>query len=165
MTTYGGVYRGKVENDLDPMMKGRVQLSVAAIGEGRLNWAEVARPTAGDGVGFWVVPPVGSTVWVMFEAGDPEKPVVVGSSWVGTSTPPASPAVPQVSMWKTESVSLTLSDLPGVGGLTIEVGPPVTQVPIKLVMGATGVELSMGAAKIELSATKVTVNGGALEVM
>ena len=31
MTTYGGVYRGKVENDLDPMMKGRVQLSVAAI--------------------------------------------------------------------------------------------------------------------------------------
>jgi hypothetical protein len=100
---------------------------------------------------------------VMFEAGDPEHPVVVGCSW-GAKTPPASPALPQVSMWKTDAVSLTLSDLPG-GGLTIEVSPPAAQVPMKLVMGGGGIELSMGAAKIELSATTVTVNGGALEVM
>ena len=36
-----GVYRGTVESNVDPLLRGRVQVSVPEVfGDGRLAWAE-----------------------------------------------------------------------------------------------------------------------------
>ncbi|GAA2758333.1 phage baseplate assembly protein V [Actinopolymorpha rutila] len=165
MKTFYGKYRGTVALNIDPLMRGRVQVKVPAVfGDGQLSWAEVCVPYAGDGVGIFAVPPQGAGVWVEFEGGDPQKPIVSGCFW-NAGQAPASPAVPQVKVWKTDAVSITLSDLPGAGGLTIEVGPPAAPVAMKLAMTASGIELSVGASKIELSPASVKVNGGALEVI
>ncbi|MEQ4208814.1 phage baseplate assembly protein V [Actinopolymorpha sp. B9G3] len=164
MATFFGKYRGKVENNIDPMLRGRVQVSVPAVlGDGRMSWAEPCVPYAGSGVGFFAVPPVGAAVWVEFEAGDPDYPILAGAMWNAGEAP--SPGLPDVKVWKTGAVTITLSDLPGAGGVTIEVGSPAVPVPMKLAMTASGMELSMGAASVKLTAASVSVNDGALEVI
>ncbi len=160
-----GKYRGTVAQNVDPMMLGRVQVKVPAVlGDGQLSWAEVCVPYAGDQVGIFAVPPSGAAVWVEFEAGDPERPILAGCFWT-TGQVPASPAVPDVKIIKTGSVSIQLSDLPGGGGLTIEVSPPAVSAPLKFAMTSAGIELSVGASKIELGPASVKINDGALEVI
>ena len=165
MPDFFGKYRGQVENNIDPMQLGRVQVSVPAVlGEGTLSWAMPCAPYAGSGVGFFAVPPVGANVWVEFEAGDPDYPIWSGCFW-GVGEVPALPALPQMKVLKTDSITLTLSDLPGVGGFTLEVNPPAVATPLKLVFDATGIELSNGAASVKLTPVSVSVNNGALEVI
>jgi hypothetical protein len=162
---FHGKYRGTVENNLDPLQRGRVQVQVPAVlGEGRLSWAEPCVPYAGDSVGLFAVPPVGASVWVEFEAGDPSYPILAGCFWK-TGEAPASPALAEVKVWKTDAVRLELSDVPGAGGLTIEVGPPAVPVPMTIACTSSGIELSIGASKVALSPADVSVNDGALRVL
>ncbi|HEX5503425.1 MAG TPA: phage baseplate assembly protein V [Thermomicrobiales bacterium] len=165
MSQFFGKYRGKVQNNVDPLQLGRVQVSAPAVlGDGRLSWALPCVPYAGPGVGLFTVPPIGANVWVEFEGGDPDYPIYSGCFW-GTGEVPALPAVPQVKVLKTDSVTLTLSDLPGAGGFTLEVGPPGVPLPLKLVCNASGIELTNGAASVKLSPVSVSLNNGALEVI
>jgi hypothetical protein len=165
MTPFFGKYRGKVENNIDPMLLGRVQVSAPAVlGEGTMSWAMPCVPYAGSGVGLFAIPPVGANVWVEFEGGDTDYPIWSGCFW-GVGEVPASPAVPQMKVLKTDGITLTLSDLPGGGGLTIEAGPPAVPMPLKVVMNASGIELSNAAASVKLTAASVSVNNGALEVI
>lgn len=160
-----GKYRGKVEQNLDPMLLGRVQVSCPAVlGTGTLSWALPCAPYAGDGVGLFLVPPVGANVWVEFEGGDPLQPILGGCFW-GVGQVPASPAVAQVKILQTDAIKLELSDLPGAGGLTLEVGPPAVPTPVTIKASSTGVEISMGKNKIALTQASVSINDGALEVM
>ena len=164
MSPFYGVYRGTVENNVDPMSRGRVQVSVPAVlGGGRLAWAEPCVPYAGNQVGAFAVPPVGASAWVQFEAGDPDYPVLAGCSW-GPGESPA-PGLPQVLLLATDGITVTASAVPGAGGLTIEVGPPAVPVPVTLALGAHGIELSTGASSITLDGVRVTINNGALEVL
>jgi hypothetical protein len=165
MRQFFGKYRGKVENNLDPMMQGRVQVSVPAVlGDGRMSWAMPCAPYGGSGVGLFLVPPVGANVWVEFEGGDPNYPIWAGCFW-GVGEAPAVPAIPQMKVFKTDGITMTLSDIPGAGGFTLEVGPPVVPTPLKLVFNASGIEMSNTAAVIKLSPVSVNVNNGALEVI
>jgi hypothetical protein len=165
MPEFFGKFRGKVENNIDPMQLGRIQVSVPAVlGEGTLSWAMPCAPYAGSGVGFFAVPPTGANVWVEFEAGDPDYPIWSGCFW-GVGEVPVLPALPQMKVWKTDGITLTLSDLPGVGGFTLEVNPPVVATPLKLVFNAAGIELSNAAASVKLTPVSVSVNNGALEVI
>jgi hypothetical protein len=165
MSPLYGKFRGKVENNIDPMLLGRIQVSApAALGDTTLAWAMPSVPYAGSGVGLFLIPPVDANVWVEFEGGDPDYPIWSGCFW-GIGEAPATPAIPQMKVLKTDGVTLTLSDLPGAGGLTIEVNPPVVATPLKLVFDATGLELSNGIAKIKLTPASVSVNDGALEVI
>jgi len=69
-----GIYRGTAMNTADPMMRGRIQVSVPSVaGGGGTNWAEACRDFKSTST-----PPVGTTVWVMFEGGDVSRPVWVG---------------------------------------------------------------------------------------
>ncbi|MET8909955.1 MULTISPECIES: phage baseplate assembly protein V [Micromonospora] len=159
-----GVYRGKVEQNVDPMLRGRVQVSVPKVlGDGRLAWAEPCVPYAGNGVGGFNLPPVGAAAWVAFEGGNPDYPVLLGCYWQVGESP--APGLPQQRVFQSDSVSVTVSDLPMVGGLTIEVGPPAVLIPLKVVLGSGGIELSTGATKVVLDGVRVSVNDGALEVM
>ena len=159
MTQYFGKYRGQVQNNVDPQMIGRVQVSVPAVlGEGQLSWAMPCSPYAGSGVGFFAVPPSGANLWVEFEGGDPDYPIWSGCFW-GLGEVPAVPAVAAVKMLKTDTCTITLSDLPGVGGVTIETAG------MKIVLSATGLEIDNGqGGSVKLTGPQVSVNNGALEV-
>jgi hypothetical protein len=160
-----GKYRGVVTNNIDPMLLGRVQVSVPAVlGSGQLSWAMPCTPYAGVQVGLFLVPPIGANVWVEFEAGDPDYPILAGCFW-GAGEVPASPAIPDMKLFKTAGISLILSDVPGAGGFTVEVNPPAVPAPMKLVFNASGIEVTHGSASIKLTPVSVSLNNGALEVI
>ncbi|HTF06952.1 MAG TPA: phage baseplate assembly protein V [Asanoa sp.] len=162
--TFHGKYRGTVANNVDPMQLGRVQVNVPAVlGDGQLSWALPCVPYAGDGVGFFAVPPVGANVWVEFEGGDPAYPILAGCFW-GTGQAPGT-GLPTTKVLKTDGVTLTFEDLAGAGGLTIDVASPAVSVPMRISCTASGIELSIGSQKVLLSSSSVSVNNGALEVM
>jgi hypothetical protein len=165
MKQFFGKYRGQVENNVDPQQMGRIQVSVPAVlGEGSLSWAMPCVPYAGPGVGLFTIPPNGANVWVEFEGGDPDYPIWSGCFW-GLGEVPALPALAEMKVLKTDSITMTLSDLPGIGGFTLEVNPPAVPIPVKLVCDASGVELTHGAASIKLTPASVSINNGALEVI
>jgi hypothetical protein len=165
VSRFYGKYRGKVENNIDPLMLGRIQVSAPAVlRDATLAWATPCVPYAGAGVGLFLIPPKGANVWVEFEGGDPNKPIWSGCFW-GIGEVPAQPAIPQMKVLKTDGVTLTLNDLPGAGGVTIEVGPPYTATPLKLVLNSAGIEISNAAASVKLTPATVSLNNGALEVI
>ena len=158
-----GLYRGQVEANVDPMGRGRVQVSVPEVyGDGRLAWAEPCAGYAGDSVGGFALPPVGTAGWIQFERGDPDYPVLAGLLWKDGQSP--AQGIEQEKVFKTSGIKVTLSDAPGSGGVTVEVSSPAANQPVKLALTASGIELSMGSSAIKLDGTKVTVNNGALEV-
>jgi len=153
-----GKYRGKVENNTDPMQLGRLQVSVPAIfGDGRLSWAMPCSPFAGNKVGFFALPPIGSNIWVDFEAGNPDFPVWSGCFW-SPGEVPVLPAVEQTKVFKTAGITMTFSDLPGGGGFTLEVTPPVVAIPLKIVLNSDGVEINNNTSKIKLNPRGIEIN-------
>jgi hypothetical protein len=158
MPAFTGIYRGTVANNIDPLLQGRVQVAVPAVmGEGTLAWAMPCSPYAGDGVGLFTVPPVGANAWVAFEGGNPDFPILVGCFW-GTGQVPASPAVPQMKVLKTDATTITVSDLPGAGGVTIESGSPaIATGTLTIKLDAQGITLSSGQGTIAMAVDSVTV--------
>ncbi len=150
MKKYLGKYRGKVENNIDPMQLGRVQVSVPSVlGDGKLSWAMPCVPYAGKGVGFFAVPPVKANIWVEFEGGNIDYPIWSGCFW-GIGEVPAKPAIEQMKVFKTDSVTLTLSDVPGAGGFKIEVNPPGAALPASINLDSKGIEIKCEPANIKL---------------
>ncbi len=89
-TKFHGMYRGVVENNSDPDKRGRVQVRVWGVHSEDLNhlpssslpWAEAATDLLQGGVagkGRFVLPLIGSQVWVFFENGDHMAPVYFAS--------------------------------------------------------------------------------------
>lgn len=155
-----GKYRGKVENNLDPLKQGRIQVSVPVVlGEGRLSWATPCVPYAGSGVGFFAVPPRDANVWVEFEGGNPDYPIWSGCFW-DTGRAPDPQALALKKIWKTDTATITVDDTPGAGGIKIE-----TAAGMKIQIDSVGIEINNGqGASIKLSGPQISLNGGALEV-
>jgi hypothetical protein len=165
MKRFFGKYRGKCEGNIDPLSLGRIQVSVPKVlGKTKMPFAHPCVPYAGDGVGLLTLPPKGANVWVEFVEGNIDDPVWSGCFWGTGQLSKLNATLPVVRVLKTESVTLTMSDAPGAGGLTIEVGPPGVATKLKLVFDANGIELVNGNASVKLTASSVSVNGGALEV-
>jgi len=155
-----GKYRGKVEKNVDPMQLGRIQVNVPAVPAVCEGWAMPCVPYAGPGVGFFAIPPVGANIWVEFEGGDPDYPIWSGCFW-GVGEVPALPASAEMKVLKTDMGTITLNDLPGAGGITIE-----TTTGMKIVISALGIEINNGqGGSIKLTGPQVSVNEGALEVV
>jgi hypothetical protein len=162
---YYGKYRGQVASNTDPHQLGRVQVTCPAVlGEGSLSWALPSTPYGGPGVGFFAIPPVGANVWVEFEAGNPDYPIWTGCFW-GTGDAPVQPAVAEMKVLKTDGMTLTVNDLSGSGGVTLEVSPPVVATTLKISLSSSGIELSNGSSTVKLTTASVSVNNGALEVI
>jgi hypothetical protein len=156
-----GKYRGKVANNLDVMQLGRVQVTVPAVlGDGKLAWAMPSVPFAGPGVGFFAIPPNDANVWVEFEGGDINYPIWSGCFW-GIGEVPALPAIAQVKMIKTDTGTIKISDIPGIGGITIE-----TILGMKIEITMMGIEINDGmGGSIKMTGPQVSINGGALDVI
>jgi type VI secretion system (T6SS) baseplate-like injector VgrG len=163
--SFYGKYRGLVINNMDPMLIGRVQVTCPAVlGEGTLSWAMPCAAFAGIAEGLFAVPSVGASVWVEFEGGNPDFPIYTGGFW-GEGESPAIPPGPTTTVLARLGVSITINSLPGAGGLTILVGPPVVATPMTLMFNAAGITLTNGASSISLSPAAVTINEGALEII
>ena len=142
-------------------MLGRIRARVQdVLGENESGWALPSLPYAGNGVGLFLVPPVDASVWIEFEHGDPDYPIWTGCFW-SQGELPATPAVAEMKVLKTDLGTIIINDLPGAGGITIE-----TTAGMKIVIDMTGIEINNGmGGSIKLNGPKVSINEGALEVL
>ncbi len=167
---YYGKYRGTVFNNLDPDQRGRLTLTVPdVLGLVPSSWAEPSLPLAGPTgppMGMFVVPPIGTGVWVEFESGDPNKPVWVGCRLGAQSDVPLTgkaglPAAPNIVIQSLTQNRIVISSVPGEG-VTIETA--AGQLGPRIELTTTGLKLSCGPTSIELTPASVTINGNALVV-
>ncbi len=152
-----GKYRGIVTDDADPENRGRIRAKVPALlGDIDTGWAMPCAPYAGDDVGFFAVPPVGTGVWIEFEAGDVSKPIWSGCWWASGQAPGG--GAPGIKTLKTGSGHTITLDDDGTS-ITVEDGNGGS-----IVMDSDGITVSANGQKVALSNSGVSVNDGALEV-
>lgn len=164
---YFGKYRGTVAGNVDPLKIGRIQVIVPDVGGmSPGSWAMPCMPVAGNNMGMYAPPSVGSAVWVEFEQGDADYPVWVGCFWGSAAEMPSlAQAVPQpvpaITLQTTGKNGIVISDLAGAsGGIQIQHASGAV-----ISVCDTGIVISNGSgAKISLSGKTVDINDGALSV-
>ncbi len=169
---YYGKYRGLVIDNIDPLQTGRIMAQVPALaGETPSTWAMPCVPAAGIQAGIFIVPPIGSQVWIEFEQGDPDYPVWTGGFWgtaadvpVFATAPPAIPPGQNIVIQTTGQNMILLSDsapTPATGGIILK-----STSGAMLVVNDTGIYINNGqGATITLIGPTTDVNIGALTVI
>jgi hypothetical protein len=167
-TKYYGKYRGTVTNNIDPLQIGRIQVIVPDVGNvipG--SWAMPCVPFASKQSGVFVVPQVGSGVWVEFEQGDPDYPIWVGGFWGLAAEVPAlalagSPVSPSIVLQTGLQNTLMISDLPGpTGGIMLK-----SLTGAMILINETGITITNGqGATITMVGPTVDINLGALTIV
>ena len=155
-----GKFRATVTDNADPQSLGRLRLSVPDVyGEQTSGWALPAVPYAGNGIGLFLLPPVGALTWVEFEHGDPDYPIWTGCFWSSGQRPPT-PGTADKKVLKTDAATVSLDDTPASAALTLE-----TSNGMKITLDSNGITIDDGqGGSVKLTGTKVSVNSGALEV-
>jgi uncharacterized protein involved in type VI secretion and phage assembly len=118
---YYGKYRGLVVENVDPMQIGRIVAQIPdVLGETPSSWAMPCIPAAGIQAGCFIVPPIGSQVWMEFEQGNPDYPIWTGGFWSVTAdvpvwaiSPPPVPPGQNIVLQTSGQNSLVLSDATG----------------------------------------------------
>ena len=133
--------------------------------------------------GTWFIPDAGDEVLVIFEAGDPRRPYVVGALWNGTDAPPETMDGAgnnyKKSIVSRRDIRITMDDTEGAEALTlktpqqsIEIKDGGRSIEIKdangnsIKMDSSGVtitaaaKMTITASTMEVSAGMVTVNAG-----
>lgn len=73
---YYSVYRALVANNEDPSGLHKLQLLIPGIANNKMDkWVPPVNVFYGINWGMQCIPPIGSTVWVQFEKGDPNHPL------------------------------------------------------------------------------------------
>jgi uncharacterized protein involved in type VI secretion and phage assembly len=163
-----GKYRGIVVNNVDPMQLGRLLVQVPEVSS-ISQWAEPCAPLAGPPgppMGVYLVPPVGTGVWVEFEKGDPDHPICVGCRWGGQSGIPIQawaglPTSPSIVLQTLGQNSIVISDVTGAKGGIMLKTPSGAMISIS----ESSIIISNGqGAIIALDGPSVGINNGALKV-
>ena len=174
---YYGKYRGTVVNNLDPMQLGRIQAMVPDVfGLSISSWAMPCVPIAGKQQGIFVLPQIGSGVWIEFEQGEPDYPIWVGGFWGLAAevpslalAPPAPPPGQNIVIQTTGQNTLLMSDVPGpTGGIMLK--SPTGAMVLVNDMGITisngkGASIIMTGPSISITGQPVNVNSGALTIV
>jgi hypothetical protein len=165
---YYGKYRGTVLNNIDPMQMGRLQVQVPDVAALLpLSWAMPCFPFCGKQMGAYMLPQIGSGVWVEFEQGNADYPIWSGC-WYGTSAEiPApvflgNPVSPSVVLQTGLQNTLSISDAVGpTGGIMLK-----STTGASVIVNDTGIYIQNGkGAMITLVGPTVTINNGALVVV
>jgi uncharacterized protein involved in type VI secretion and phage assembly len=151
-----GKYRGtvtKVDTDHVPRIKAKVP---AVLGGQETGWCMPCVPYAGDQVGIAFMPEVDAGVWIEFEGGDVSYPIWVGCYWHDGELP--SRAAPEVKVIKTKgNQQIVLDDKDHTITITDSNDNSVT-------LDRNGITIVRGSGKLAISASKVSVNDGAMDV-
>jgi hypothetical protein len=171
--SYYGKYRGTVLNNVDPEQRGRLMLNVPdVLGSIPSSWAEPCVPLAGPTgppMGVYLVPPIGTGVWVEFEHGDPSYPIWSGCRWgsqadIPTMALAGNPADPNIVIQSLLQHMLMVSDMPpspATGGIILK-----STTGAMIVVNDSGIYISNGkGASITMVGPTVTINNGALVVV
>lgn len=166
-----GKYAGTVTDNQDPQQMGRVKVKVPAVLQAEAVWAMPCVPYAGDGVGFYFIPPQGAGVWVEFEAGDPSRAIWSGCYW-SQGQLPADATSPDIKVIATDQATLKIDDTSGEVVLTnVNQATTTWSADVKTeagsathTVGAAGVVSESLPGKVEVGASGVTVNNGAFKV-
>ena len=168
---YYGKYRGTVIENIDPEQIGRVLVLVPQVtGEKPAGWAMPCVPAAGIQAGVFIVPPIGSKVWVEFEQGNPDYPIWTGGFWgsaaevpVFAAAPSAIPPGQNILLQTTGRNMMMVSDAPpspASGGIVLKSAGGA-----RVVVNDSGIYISNGkAAAITLVGPVVDINNGGLTV-
>ena len=173
-----GKYQGIVVNNKDTDKLGRLEVKVPdVLGENKSGWARPCTPYAGKNVGLFLIPPIGTLVWVEFQQGDPDYPIWTGCFWAKKEEVPALESSergnPDIKILKTEFCTINLDDSK-TKGITIDT--KIGKQELKIVMDGQGIKITasneieinasrqMGTGKIVLNSSKVSINNDALEV-
>jgi uncharacterized protein involved in type VI secretion and phage assembly len=164
---YYGKYRGLVLNNVDPLQKGRLLVQVPdVLALSTSSWAMPCVPITGPQMGVYVIPIIGSGVWVEFEGGNPDYPIWTGGFWGSAAeVPPLAltgiPASPNIVLQTTGQNSIVVSDLPGpTGGIMLK-----SMTGASIIVNDTGIYIQNGkGASVIMSGPSVTINNGALVI-
>ena len=171
-TKYYGKYRGTVVNNIDPEQRARIIAIVPATGTlVPSSWALPCVPIAGKLEGIFVVPQIGSRVWIEFEGGDLDKPIWSGGFWglaaevpTFALAPPAIPPGQNIAIQTTGQNLVLISDsapTPVTGGIVLK-----STTGAMIVVNDSGIYISNGkGASIMMVGPTVTINNGALTVI
>ena len=162
-----GKHRGLVLNNIDPEQRARLMVQVPdVLGLGLSSWAMPCVPMAGIQMGVYIVPLIGSGVWVEFEGGDPDYPIWTGGFWGSAAEVPALalagiPTSPNIVLQTTGQNSLVVSDLPGpTGGIMLK-----SPTGASIIVNDTGIYIQNGkGASIVMTGPTTTINNGALVI-
>lgn len=165
---YYGKYRATVFNNIDPEQRGRIQAIVPDVsGLIPTSWAMPCMPIAGKQSGVYVVPQIGSGVWIEFEQGDPDYPIWTGCFWgiaaeVPTLALAGNPASPSIVLQTALQNAMVISDLPGpTGGIMLK-----SATGASIIVNDTGIYIQNGkGASITMVGPAVNVNNGAINVV
>lgn len=146
---YFGKYRGTVTSTVDPDKLGMLEVQVPAVLGDKSVWAMPCAPYAGDAVGFFALPPAGTSVWIEFEAGSLDLPIWSGCFWKDGEID-AADAVEGIAFWKTPGATIRIDN--DAGTLEIETS------------GGSKVTIKGDSIKIEAPEFEISANGGALKV-
>jgi hypothetical protein len=169
---FPGLYRGTVTINVDPEMRGRLQMMIPdALAYVPSSWAEPCTPLAGPtgpGMGVYMVPPPGAGVWVMFEHGDINRPVWIGCRFDASNDVPSmatvgNPLDPNIVIQSLLQNMLMISDLPpspATGGIILR-----STTGAMVVVNDSGIYLNNGkGAQISLVGPSIDFNLGAMTI-
>lgn len=178
-----GVVPAVVTNTHDPKNWGRVKVKFPWLTEAdESTWARVLSSGAGPDAGFFAVPDVGDEVFVAFEQGDFNFPLVLGGVWNGRHPlPPAAHKAsasqkPQVRTWCSRTGhQITLFDtekkieIKSAAGLTIILDDNgkniIVQADNEIQLKARGNMILEAGANLDIKASgSVTVKGATIQL-
>ena len=163
-----GKYRGTVLNNVDPMQIGRLMVQVPDVsGLIPSSWAMPSFPLTGKQMGTYMIPQIGSGVWVEFEQGNPDYPIWSGCWYGSAAEVPAlalagNPASPSIVLQTALQNSIVVSDLPGpTGGIMLKSTTGAT-----IIVNDTGIYIQNGkGASLIMTGPTVAINNGALTII
>ena len=157
-----GKYSGTVVNNLDTSHQGRITALVPEVlGAIPTGWARPCIPVAGISAGFYAIPPIGSGVWIEFEAGDVSRPIWTGGYWAVEEpptvppAPPGTPVPPTTKIWRSDTgLTTAFDDLKQMITLTDITGQ--NQITISVLTGTVAIK---GLARVVLDGKLVQLGG------
>jgi uncharacterized protein involved in type VI secretion and phage assembly len=163
-----GKYRGTVLNNLDPLQIGRLNVQVPDVSNViPSSWAMPCFPVSGKQMGAYMIPQIGTGVWVEFEQGDPDYPIWSGCWYGSAAETPAlalagNPASPNILFQTSLQNTLVISDLPGpTGGIMLKSTTGAT-----IIVNDTGIYIQNGkGASLIMVGPTVTINNGAMVIV
>ena len=170
-----GVYPAIVTDNVDADNMGRVQVRLPWLSsyEGEVvTWARIATLMAGNQRGTYFMPEVDDEVLVAFEAGNAQRPYVVGALWNGKDEPPITDNSDnnQKQICSRNGITITLNDEDGSEQLTCETpagqtltlkdGPGTIEIK-----DASGNRITVEPSGITIqSSTNIKVNGTMVDI-